>query len=396
MIKIVSILLIIFLPKYGIIDLSFFFSTAVVAYHLIVLKKVVSQVFSNVIIFLCILIVYFLVLALVNLFLLDDVYTPYYLAKFVRLLMSFVAIYYLINKFDISHSIKLLNYVFVINLLVIFFLLFFPDHREFIYGITGFYNSAPVVYRVAGLSLGFDAAGMIVVFGGLYYLSKISFRVGHKHINISLYIMHLAATLFTARVAVIALLIVSFLYAIIILIVNIRKNLKIFLYLLLTSSLYYLLYELPSFEFLNFNFSGYENAFDRTTDISRMSSDIRDLITSLKVVENPFHAVFGYGVDPFTQYGARSDVGYYQMYWAAGIFGATIITLFYGYLFIYSLLRIRKNIFSLFIVLAIIAIAIGNLKGGYVFARQQTEILFIFVILLKMGVGHQSNCIEKN
>jgi|APSaa5957512535_1039671.scaffolds.fasta_scaffold30172_2 hypothetical protein len=384
MIRIFLISLIVFLPKYGIIDLSFFLSVSVIIYYWVVLKvKSIEKlyIFQREFLFLIVLILYFTTLSLANIVILDDLYVPYYLLKFIRLAVSFLAIFYLLKEFNQQNTIKLLNFLFTLNLSIIFFELAFPEYKELIYVFTNFGHGdyIDITYRVAGLSLGYDASGMIVAFGGLYYLVKINKDIESKKINIFVYFLHLLASIVTARVSFVILILLTLLFQAIYSFGGIRNFIKFISTLLILSIV------LSNISYLlDIDIGSLKHAFDRSLNLERYTGDANSLIHSFNIIESEFHNVFGYGLEVFTKYGARSDVGFFQLYWAAGIIGSVIIILFYMEIFFSALKKIRCNYLALLLVFIIIGIFIGNFKGGYIFARQQTEILFIVLILYKL------------
>jgi len=376
LIKFLLILAIVFFPKHGIFDFSTLISLGVILFYYKSKITIVKREF----LYLFLIIVYFGIVSLIvtiDIISIDKFYLPYYFAKFIRLFISFYALFLLLKKINIIKYEKLLNSIFIVNVSIVFFELFVPLYKDSIYKFTNFgagTNYPHFDYRVAGLSMGFDAAGMVVAIGGVYFFVKM-FQGPFKYKIF--FLLSIIATMVTARVAFVGLMLTVFFYYCYRIILNIKYLKLLLIYLIpLVLVLFYFIY---TNEFL---YALYELGVNRNFDVQGYAKDGSFLFNSFKISENPFYAIFGYGVDSFTPYGARSDVGWFQLYWAGGIIGSVLIIGLYLYM-VFRVIksygdRYYKHIF-LFIVLLIF---IGNFKGGYIFARQQTEILFIFYLMI--------------
>ena len=289
----------------------------------------------------------------------------YQVLKHFKIFLYFILIYYVIFNFKLSarELLLLLLCSLWIHIISIYLMLLNPTALEIIKNYVGFTPDYPVAYRVSGFSLGYDSASLISLFALVIQLNY-SYIYHSKTKNILLSALIFITLLFTARVGVVAgiLIFVLFLYKIKISWFNL---ISILLILLLS---YYAILELTDNKTLYY-------ALTRSTHLLSESSIKSQLgvLSSFNMIMTP-EFILGNGSQAFTHNGVFSDMGYVQYIAGIGIFGLLFAMFFYVQTYYY--IKDQKLISMIYLLLILIVI-IASLKGPYILARHTTEIIFI-------------------
>ncbi len=313
----------------------------------------------------------------------------YQALKHIKVLIYFILIFYVLQniKLNTREIIKILLISLWVHILTIYLMLFDLSIREMILSYVNFTPDYPVLYRVSAFSSGYDSASLLSVFALIIQLNY-SYKYNSRNLTLILSLIIGITLLFTARVGVIAGIIVMSIF-----LLNVFKNKytkqtkrksSLMILFIISIVIIMIFFQLNQNESLQAGVDRSLSLFSSTSiqSQSRVFSSFNSVIHIQNILGNDSSA--------FSINGVKSDMGYAQYLSGIGLFGTLLSYFFYTYSY-----RIVKYNFGIDYItniyfMLIVTILITSLKGPYIFSRHATEIIFIVlsIALIKHNRKH--------
>lgn len=324
----------------------------------------------------------------------------YVWGKYFRALISTISIMVVCSQMRVSLTklIEILSYVLLSHIVAIIIQIIFPSVRIPMAIFFGFERETTIITslltRKLGLSSSYDTASLFSVSTMIFFLLLYSAR--KKRIYIFFSLLSFFASLQSSRVGMLIAITFLLLYFIGLSFNTDGKQRFLYVLLLLFSTAVLFIVILPIisstsnlfFYESNYNFS-FISESDYTTGTAKAllfgGSHWDPLFFEF------FDLIFGFGKDPTSSFGGRTDIGYVKIIYHVGIIGLIIVCLIYFYIF-NKARKIRKNsiknsdeyIMATFILIFIIVLLFFNFKSLEMYSRGNHDLLLIvFAFLLK-------------
>ena len=357
----IIILLIVFGPKFGFLDLSFFTSFFVIILNFKRLRSLNKITFFFPLLLILLIIT---ITSLSNIFSISD-FDSSIILRYFRALVGFFAAYVISSNLTRKKLINTIQLLLILNSIIVILQILFPVLHDSMAIFTG-YNKKYIPFRGFGLTNGYDIAGLFTTIG---LLISIKFPIFNKKLSkLIINLIFIVSAVFISRLTTFSVLLITLW-----LLFNKYKLILPILSFVLFFTLYLDFFNLHT-QLIHY----YDLLLSVDITQSYSSSSV-DLLRSMFIIPDDTLSLFlGDGSNPF-----YVDIGYVKIIFMHGLVGLIVIISFY--LGLYSIVRsadrvVFKNLFLWIIFLTFIF----NFKNLFFFSRGIFEItmMFYFTILI--------------
>lgn len=355
----ILILLIVFGPKYGFLDLSFFTSLFVIILNFNKLRRL-----NKINFFLPLLSILLIVIItlLSNIFSLSD-FDLNIIFRYFRSIVGFVAAYVISLNLTPKKLINIIQLLLILNSIIVILQILFPSLHDSMAIITG-YNKKYIPFRGFGLTNGYDIAGLFTTIG---LLLSVKFPIFKKNLSkLIVNLIFIVSAVFISRLTALFVLLITLW-----LLFNKHKLILPILSFILSIMLY-----LDSFN-LYTQLIHYYDIFSSIDITQSYSSSSVDLLKSMFIIPDDTLSLFlGDGSNPF-----YVDIGYIKIIFMHGLVGLILIISFYFGL--YSTVRLTDRVvFNNLFLWIIFLTFMFNFKNLFFFSRGIFEITIMFYLTI--------------